>query len=83
MLSGNNFDWKFKGERRPVATYPNDPDRYAIQFKRSQFPVRLAFIMTINKAQGQSLQVCGLNLENHASHAWTALCVACSCRKTF
>ncbi|GFU72657.1 ATP-dependent DNA helicase [Trichonephila clavipes] len=34
------------------------------EFKRLQFPVRLAFAMTINKAQGQSLQVCGLNLEN-------------------
>jgi ATP-dependent DNA helicase PIF1 len=34
------------------------------EFKRLQFPVRLAFAMTINKAQGQSLQVCGLNFED-------------------
>jgi ATP-dependent DNA helicase PIF1 len=34
------------------------------EFKSLQFPVRLAFTMTINKAQGQSLQVCGLNSEN-------------------
>ena len=27
----------------------------AIQFQRIQFPVRLAFAMTINKAQGQTL----------------------------
>lgn len=32
-------------------------------FKRLQFPVRVAFAMTINKAQGQTLQVCGVNLE--------------------
>ncbi|KAG9460641.1 hypothetical protein GDO78_020514 [Eleutherodactylus coqui] len=32
--------------------------------KRLQFPVRLAFAMTINRAQGQSLQQCGLDLEN-------------------
>jgi len=35
-----------------------------IKFKRLQFSVRLAFAMTINKAQVRSLQVCGLNLEN-------------------
>ncbi|KAF0759101.1 Uncharacterized protein FWK35_00032635, partial [Aphis craccivora] len=28
------------------------------------FPVRLAFEMTINRAQGQSLQMYGLNCEN-------------------
>jgi len=33
-------------------------------FDFKYFPVRLAFTMTINKAQRQSLQVCGLNLEN-------------------
>lgn len=35
-----------------------------IQFERSQFPIRLAFAMTINKTQGAILAVCGLNLEN-------------------
>ena len=28
------------------------------QFKRLQFPIRLAFVITINKAQGQSLEKC-------------------------
>ena len=31
-------------------------------FRRRQFPVRPAFAMTINKAQGQSLQYMGLYL---------------------
>ncbi|GFU94231.1 ATP-dependent DNA helicase [Trichonephila clavipes] len=49
----------------------------SFEFKRLQFPVRLAFAMTINKAQGQSLQECGLNLENPCfSHG--QLYVACS-----
>ena len=32
--------------------------------KRLQFPVWIAFAMLINKSQGQSLSVCGINLEN-------------------
>ena len=35
----------------------------AFEFKRLQFPARLAFVMTINKSQCQSLEVCGINLE--------------------
>jgi len=34
-----------------------------VLIKRLQFPVRLAFAMTINKSQRQSLEVCGINLE--------------------
>jgi hypothetical protein len=34
----------------------------SIQFKRCQFPIRLAFAMTINKAQGQTLDGIGLYL---------------------
>ena len=33
-----------------------------IPFSRRQFPVRLAFAMTINKSQGQSVQNVGLDL---------------------
>jgi len=40
------------------------PTDMAFEFKRLQFPIHFAFAMTINKAQGLSLQVCGLNLEN-------------------
>lgn len=48
-----------------------------IEFKWLQFPPQLAFSMTINKAQGQSLQLCGLNLANPCfSHG--QLYVACS-----
>ena len=34
----------------------------SFQFKRLQFPIRLAFAIAINKAQGQSLELCGLYL---------------------
>ena len=35
----------------------------AIPLKRRQFPVRLAFAMTINKSQGQSVKHVGVNLQ--------------------
>ena len=38
------------------------PTEFAFEFKRYQFAVRLAFAMSINKSQGQSLEVCGINL---------------------
>ncbi|XP_037931382.1 ATP-dependent DNA helicase PIF1-like [Teleopsis dalmanni] len=68
---------KFRGENILLPRIPiiltDDP----IQFKRLQFPIRLAFAMTINKSQGQTLKVCGLNLENPCfSHG--QLYVACS-----
>ena len=33
-------------------------------FKRLQLPVRLAYSITINRAQGQSIRYCGLNLSS-------------------
>jgi len=68
---------KFKGEDVLLPRIPMIPTDMPFKFKRLQFPVRLAFAMTINKAQGKLLQVCGLNLENPCfSHG--ELYVACS-----
>jgi ATP-dependent exoDNAse (exonuclease V) alpha subunit len=64
-----SYNFKWKGE--------DVPTEMPFEFKRWQFPVRLAFAMNIKKAQGQSLQVCELNLENPCfSHG--QLYVACS-----
>ncbi|XP_017471841.1 PREDICTED: uncharacterized protein LOC108363093 [Rhagoletis zephyria] len=68
---------KFKGEDVLLPRIPMIPTDMPFEFKCLQFPVRLAFAMTINKAHGQSLQVCGLNFENPCfSHG--QIYVACS-----
>ena len=41
---------------------PLDGDKNPFPFKRTQFPVRPCFSMTINKAQGQTLDYIGLYL---------------------
>ena len=57
----------FKGEDVLNLRISMIPTDMSFQFKRLQFPIRLAFAITINKAQGQSLELCGLYLHT-ASH---------------
>ncbi len=52
-----------KGEDVFIPRIPIIPSDMPFEFKRLQCPVRLAFAMSINKAQGQSLKVTGINLE--------------------
>jgi ATP-dependent DNA helicase PIF1 len=56
------------------------PADVLIQFKRFQFPIRLAFAMTINKSQGLTMSVCSLDLStSFFSHVqFIQLYVACS-----
>ncbi|CAF3061617.1 unnamed protein product [Rotaria sp. Silwood2] len=66
-----------KGEDVFIPKIPLLPSDIPFEFTRLQFPVRLAFAMSINKAQGQSLKVAGVNLETPCfSHG--QLYVACS-----
>jgi ATP-dependent DNA helicase PIF1 len=66
-----------KGEDVFIPRIPMVPTDMPFEFKRLQFPVRLAFAMSINKAQGQSLKIAGINLETPCfSHG--QLYVACS-----
>ena len=41
---------------------PSDNDMFPFKFKRKQFPIRLSFTMTINKAQGQTIPIVGVYL---------------------
>ena len=62
MIEATLIIGKFKGEDVLIPRIPLIPTDLPFQFKRVQFPVRLAFAMTINKSQGQSLEVRGINL---------------------
>ncbi|XP_049310663.1 ATP-dependent DNA helicase pif1-like [Bactrocera dorsalis] len=68
---------KFKGEDVLIPRIPMIPSDLSFEFKRLQFPVRLAFAITINKAQGQSLEFCGIDLE-YPCFSLGQLYVSCS-----
>jgi ATP-dependent DNA helicase PIF1 len=53
---------KFRGENILLPRIPIIPIDVPIQFKRLQFPIRLAFVMIINKSHGQMMSVCGSDL---------------------
>ncbi len=59
LLSGNNAG---KTVFIPRITINADTAELPIAFSCHQFPVRLAFAMTINKSQGQSVTYVGLDL---------------------
>ena len=40
-----------------------EDDVFPFQMQRRQFPIRLAFGITCNKSQGQSLSTCGIHLD--------------------
>ncbi|GBL97978.1 hypothetical protein AVEN_126877-1 [Araneus ventricosus] len=50
------------GEDVFIPRIPIIPSDFPFQFKRIQFPVRLSFAMSINKAQRKSSKVVGLDL---------------------
>lgn len=51
-----------KGEEVLIPKIPLIPEKLPFQFKRLQLPINLAFAITINKAQGQTLDFAGIDL---------------------
>lgn len=45
-----------------ITLTPSDSNDFTFKFSRRQFPTRLAFALTINKSQGQSVKFVGLDL---------------------
>ena len=48
-----------------IPLYPAESEGCPYKFKRKQFPIRLCFAMTINKAQGQTIPNVGVYLPEH------------------
>ncbi|KAL8624599.1 hypothetical protein ACOMHN_045134 [Nucella lapillus] len=68
---------EFKGEDVFIPRIPLIPSDVPLPFKRLQLPLKPCFAMSINKSQGQSLKVVGVNLKQPCfSHG--QLYVACS-----
>lgn len=77
IIEASIMTGKEKGKTVFIPRIPLISTELPFSFKRLQFPVKLAYSMTINKAQGQTFRYCGVNLkESCFSHG--QLYVACS-----
>lgn len=66
-----------RGETVFIPRIPLITSDYPFEFKRLQFPLKVCFAITINKSQGQSLKIAGLDLRDDCfSHG--QFYVACS-----
>ncbi|XP_008180300.1 uncharacterized protein LOC103308536 [Acyrthosiphon pisum] len=77
VLEATILNGKFEGEVVLLPRIPMIHSDSLIPFRRLQFPIRFAFAMTINKSQGQTMSICGLDLDNPV-FSQGQLYVACS-----
>ena len=77
IIEANIMTGKGKGQIVFIPRIPLISNGLSFTFKRLQFPVKLAYSMTINKAQGQTFQYCGVDLKEPC-FAHGQLYVACS-----
>jgi len=78
ILEATILSGKFKGDIILLPRIPLIVLESPRPFKRLQFPICLAFAMTINKSQGQTMSICDLDLENTCFSHGQVYNVACS-----
>ena len=65
VIKATIFNGHFKNTHVFIPRIPlltSEDEKLPLPFKRIQFPIRLCFAMTINKAQGQTLDFVGIYL---------------------
>lgn len=82
VLEATILNGKFEGKVVLLPRIPMIPLDSPIPFRRLQFSIRLAFAMTINKSQGQTMSICGLDQEKSALFTWPIICGVFSRWKT-
>jgi hypothetical protein len=68
IIEATIFNVKFKGDDVLLPRIPMIPTDMPFEFKRLQFPVRLAFAMTITKVQGHRYKCIDYNWKIHTSY---------------
>jgi ATP-dependent DNA helicase PIF1 len=63
LLEATIISGSAQGEQVFIPRIPIIPTDMPFEFKRLQFPIKHSFAMTINKSQGQTLKVVGLQLQ--------------------
>lgn len=48
-----------------IPRIPTIPTDVPFKYKRLQFPIKLAFAITINRCQGQTLKIIGIDLQEN------------------
>jgi hypothetical protein len=76
VIEATILNVEFKGEDELLPRIPMIPADMSVEFKRLQFPVRLAFAMTINKAQGHRYKCVDQIWKIHASHMGNCMWLA-------
>ena len=74
-ITGQIACGEYSGNVLLIPRIPLSPTDAGLPFtlRRRQFPLRPAFAMTINKAQGQTLQCVGVLLDEPVFTSWTAV----------